>query len=42
LAQAEREPGRYRVLDASQSVENVQRQVDAVLNPFLAAHAVKS
>ena len=42
LAQAEREPGRYRVLDASQSIENVQRQIDAVLNPFLAAHAVKS
>jgi dTMP kinase len=42
LAQAEREPGRYRVLDASQSIEDVQRQIDAVLNPFLAVHAVKS
>lgn len=42
LAQAQREPGRYRVLDAAQSVDDVQRQIDAVLAPFLAAHAVQS
>jgi dTMP kinase len=38
LAQAAREPGRYRVLDAAQSIEAVQRQIDAVLNPFIVAH----
>jgi dTMP kinase len=38
LARAAREPGRYRVLDAAQSMEAVQRQIDAVLDPFIAAH----
>lgn len=42
LAQAQREPGRYRVLDAAQSVEDVQRQIDAVLAPVIAAPPVKS
>lgn len=42
LALARREPGRYRVLDAAQSVEDVQRQIDAVLDPFIAVHSVNS
>lgn len=42
LAQAQREPGRYRVLDASQSLEDVQRQIDVVLSPLLSAHLATS
>lgn len=30
------EPGRYRVIDAAQSIEQVQAQIDAALAPFLA------
>ena len=36
LARAEAEPQRYRVLDAAQGIEAVQRQIDSVLAPFLA------
>jgi len=29
------EPGRYRIIDASQSIEQVQVQIDAALSPLL-------
>lgn len=29
------EPGRYRIIDASQSIEQVQKQIDAALAPLL-------
>lgn len=36
LARAEQEPQRFRVLDASRSIEEVQVQIDAVLDPVIA------
>jgi len=34
--QAAAEPARYRIIDAAQGIEQVQRQIDAALAPFLA------
>lgn len=36
LQRAEQYPERYRIVDASQDIEAVQTQIDAVLNPLLA------
>ncbi len=36
LARAEQEPQRFRIIDASQDITGVQRQIDAVLTPLLA------
>ena len=36
LARAEREPERFRIIDASQDIAGVQAQLDAVLAPLLA------
>ena len=36
LDRAAAEPGRFRVIDASQGIEQVQAQIDAVLAPILA------
>lgn len=36
LDRAAAEPGRFRVIDASQGIEQVQAQIDAVLTPLLA------
>lgn len=35
LTQAKAEPDRYRIVDASQSIEAVERQLDLVLKPLL-------
>jgi len=35
LAQAKAEPGRYRVIDASRSLENVQAQIGQALQAFI-------
>jgi dTMP kinase len=37
LTQAKAEPQRYRIVDASQSIANVESQVDDFLTPLLAA-----
>ncbi|HEX22028.1 MAG TPA: dTMP kinase [Chromatiales bacterium] len=34
LARAEQEPQRFRIIDASQDITGVQRQIDAVLTPL--------
>jgi dTMP kinase len=40
LSQAEAEPGRYKVVDAGQTIEQVQAQLDVYLAPLINAKAV--
>jgi len=37
LTQAKAEPGRYRIVDAAQSIDNVEGQLDVFLAPLLAS-----